>query len=260
MYSLAAQVFWTLADPSRLFPAMVVVGAILLWTRWRRSGRVLVSVGALALLMVGALPVARWIGLPLEQRFPPFAATDDNIAGIIVLGAGYAIVSDLTGFPVVEASGGRLIKLIELAAAYPQARLAYTGGGSPTLAMSEADRAARDLARVGFDTGRVIFEGRSRDTYQNAVFTKEMLSPRPGERWVIITSGIHMPRAVGAFRAAGWEVVPAPVELLFRRESNFDWGSFHPVRQFPSVSRITHEWIGLVVYRLLGRSSELFPG
>jgi uncharacterized SAM-binding protein YcdF (DUF218 family) len=258
VYYVASQIFGTVSDPSRLFPAMVVVGAILLWTRWRRGGRILVSVGALAIFVVGTMPVARWIGMPLEQRFPAFTAADADIAGIIVLGAGYAVVSQLTGLPVVEASGGRLVKLIELAEKYPQARLAYTGGGSPSLAMSEADRAARDLARVGFDVSRVTFEGRSRNTYENAIFTREMLAPRPGERWVIVTSGIHMPRSVGAFRAAGWDVIPAPVEIIFGPQLNFDRG-FHPIRQFPTVTRIVHEWIGLVVYRVLGRSSALFP-
>ena len=259
MYSLAAQVFWTFADPARLFPGLAVIGAILLWTRWRRAGRLVVTFAAIGIFAVGSLPVARWIALPLEQRFPPFTASDADIAGIIVLGAGYAQVSDLTGMPVTEASGGRLVKLIELAEAYPRARLAYTGGGSPTLAITEAERAARDLTRVGFDVGRVVFEGRSRNTYDNALFTKEMLSPQPGDRWVIVTSAIHMPRAVGAFRAAGWEVIPAPVEYLFGPVSNFEWGTFHPVRQFLWVSRITHEWIGLVAYWALGRSSALVP-
>ena len=259
MYSLAAQIFWTFADPARLIPALAVVGAILLWTRWSRAGRLIVTVAAIGIFAVGSLPVARWIALPLEYRFPAFTAFDADIAGIIVLGAGYAVVSDLTGMPTVEASGGRLVKLMELAEVYPRARLAYTGGGSPTLAISEADRAARDLARVGFDVGRVAFEGRSLNTYENAVFTKDLLAPRPGERWVIVTSAIHMPRAVGTFRAAGWEVIPAPVEYLFGRESNFAWGTFNPVRQFFWVSRITHEWIGLFVYRVLGRSDALFP-
>ncbi len=104
MYSLAAQIFWTLADPSRLFPALAVVGAILLWTRWRRSGRLVVTVAAIGIFAVGSLPVARWAALPLEQRFPAFTSADADIAGIIVLGAGYARVSDLTGMPVVDES------------------------------------------------------------------------------------------------------------------------------------------------------------
>jgi len=259
VYYLAAQIFWTLADPARLFPAMVVVGAVLLWTPWRRLGRGLVTIGAVAIFAVGTLPVARWVAEPLEQRFPPFVAGSAKVDGIVVLGAGYAFTSDLTGMPTVEASGGRLVKLIELAGVYPTARLAYTGGGSPALSMIEADRAARDLARVGFDVGRVVFEGRSRNTYENAVLAKEMLSPAPGERWLIVTSAIHMPRAVGSFRVAGWDVTPVPVEYLFPPGSEFEW-RFDPVRRFLWVSRVTHEWVGLIAYRLLGRSTSFFPG
>jgi uncharacterized SAM-binding protein YcdF (DUF218 family) len=258
VYSLASYIFWSIVEPSRLFPAMAILGALLLWTPWRRAGRWLATIAALAIFLIGASPLARWIAEPLEYRFSALAPDTEDVAGVVVLGAGYAVTSALTGMPVVEASGGRLVKLIELAQRYPGARLAYSGGGPPTLAMSEADRAARDLAHVGFDVGRITFEGRSRNSYQNAILTKELMTPRPDERWIIVTSAIHMPRAVGAFRAAGWNVVAAPVEYLFPKGVVYRWG-FDPVRRFPHASRVVHEWIGLVAYRVLGRSNELFP-
>ena len=83
--------------------------------------------------------------------------------------------------------------------------------------------------------------------------------PRPNERWLLVTSALHMPRAVGAFRRAGFPVEPYPV----------DWITAGPkdTRRFSSTASggLTttdigvHEWIGLVVYWLGGQTSELFP-
>jgi uncharacterized SAM-binding protein YcdF (DUF218 family) len=106
---------------------------------------------------------------------------------------------------------------------------------------------------------RVIAEDRSRNTVENAEFSKALAKPQPGERWLLVTSAYHMPRAIGIFREAGFDVEPYPV----------DWrtsGSGDALRPFPTVGdglrrtdTAVREWVGLLVYWLMGMSSELFP-
>ena len=62
--------------------------------------------------------------------------------------------------------------------------------------------------RLGLEEGRVIYEDRSRNTTENAEFSRDIARPRPEETWLLITSAFHMPRAVGCFRRVGWNVVP----------------------------------------------------
>jgi uncharacterized SAM-binding protein YcdF (DUF218 family) len=261
MYEFFAETFWFWADPARAVPGLVIVGALLLWTRWRRLGRTVVTLGALMLFAVATLPLARWIAAPLEHRYAPFdPASFASVDGIIVLGAGAAVTSKLTALPVVEASGERLLKLMELGERYPRAVLVFTGGGTPRPndARTEAEIARDDLAALHFDVSRLVLEDQSLNTYENAVFTKRLVKPQPGETWLLITSGIHMPRSIGAFEGEGWDVIPVPVEYLYPRGAEFEL-TFDPVRRFIALSRIVHEWIGLVAYRVLGRSKDLFP-
>jgi uncharacterized SAM-binding protein YcdF (DUF218 family) len=114
------------------------------------------------------------------------------------------------------------------------------------------------LDSFGVPRARVLLENRSRNTYENAVFTRDLVKPKPGERWLLVTSAAHMPRSVGCFRRAGFPVEAYPV----------DWHSA-PDFTFSLNRRIAgalglfdfgvHEWAGLVIYWLRGRTSEFFP-
>jgi len=102
-------------------------------------------------------------------------------------------------------------------------------------------------------------EGRSRNTQENARFTLEMVKPKAGERWLLVTSALHMPRSVGCFRNVGFEVDAYPVgwrtsgraDLLLLNGRISD-GLIH-------TDAAVREWVGLLVYWLTGRTSELFP-
>jgi DUF218 domain len=64
---------------------------------------------------------------------------------------------------------------------------------------------------VWLSRDRIIVERKSRNTTENAAFTKQLVMPKPGERWLLVTSAMHMPRAVGVFRKAGFAVDAYPV-------------------------------------------------
>ena len=105
----------------------------------------------------------------------------------------------------------------------------------------------------------MVFEDRSRNTFENAVYTKALVKPRKGEDWLLITSAYHMPRAMGIFRALGMEPIAFPVDYRTYGDSN----DFRPpadgtlaVRNFETAAR---EWVGLLVYRLTGKTDLLLP-
>ena len=76
------------------------------------------------------------------------------------------------------------------------------------------------------------------------------------QRWLLVTSALHMPRSVACFRAAGWDVTPYP--------TNFRIGpdplSFALPQNLEGVDLAAHEWVGLLYYRLRGYTRDLFPG
>jgi uncharacterized SAM-binding protein YcdF (DUF218 family) len=118
---------------------------------------------------------------------------------------------------------------------------------------------ARLLEALGVAKERTTLESRSRDTYENAVFTKRLINPGPGERWLLITSGWHMPRAMGCFRQAGFPVEPWSVDYRTRGRVEIWFKPAIPegLRQMDFVMR---EYAGLIMYYLTGRIGALLPG
>ena len=106
---------------------------------------------------------------------------------------------------------------------------------------------------------RLMFEDRSRNTSENALFSKEMAQPKPGERWLLVTSAYHMPRAIGIFRKAGFPVEAYPVDWRTRGPSDL-WRPFDRLSEgLRRCDVVVREWAGLLAYWLTGRTSELFP-
>ena len=106
---------------------------------------------------------------------------------------------------------------------------------------------------------RVILENRSRNTHENAAFTAALVHPKPGERWLLVTSAWHMPRAVGCFRQAGFTVEAFPVD--YRTKGWSDVLHFHGFASdgLLQLDLAVKEWIGLVAYRLAGYIPDWLP-
>ena len=143
---------------------------------------------------------------------------------------------------------------------HPEARILFTGGWGRLLpgAVSEAEIAGRFFNESGIDPGRVLLEDRARDTYENALLGKRLADPKPGEQWVLVTSAMHMPRAVGVFRAQGWNVIPYPVD--YRTTGDYRLAlRFSIAGGLTTLNLAAKEWLGLVAYRLMGWTNTLFP-
>ncbi len=112
---------------------------------------------------------------------------------------------------------------------------------------------------LGLDETRLVLEGESRNTAENAEFTRDLLGQGSG-KIILVTSAFHMPRSVGLFRAAGVDVVPWPTDYRSSGSQGFGVEFTDPDQNFDTASTAIREWIGLAVYRLTGQIDSLFPG
>jgi uncharacterized SAM-binding protein YcdF (DUF218 family) len=248
--------------PSNFLIALGLIGCLLMATRFRRAG-VRLSIGSFVLLgLLGFSPAGALLAHKLESRFPPWDFSRGAPDGIVVLGGAInPILSRVYGEVMVNEDAGRVVAIAKLARAYPNARIVYSGGDASLLAdeASETDYVYPLLDYFGVPRERVMLESKSRNTSENAVFTKELVQPKPGERWLLVTSAQHMPRAVGCFRQAGFAVEAYPANwrtgkrVRFRLSDSFGSG-------LNRLDFAAHEWLGLIVYRLTGRIAELLPG
>jgi len=262
MFLFVSKLFSALFTASNVLVVVALAGAIALLLRWRRLGTVLVSTAALAFVLLGFGPVGSILTRPLEDRFPRPSASMPEPTGIIVLGGIIGSPTLPRGAISLTQDGERLSETAILAHRYPNARIVVSGGtyGRPE-EESEATIAKRFLTDLGVEESRIVTEWRSLSTAENAAFTRELIMPRPGERWVLVTSASHMPRAVGTFRHAGFPVIPYPVGYTTAGLSDDYWGIRLEVStNLVRVDVAVHEWLGLIAYRLTGRIDELVPG
>jgi uncharacterized SAM-binding protein YcdF (DUF218 family) len=249
--------------PTNFLIGVGLLGAILLATRFAPLGRKLLIASVVLLAICGFSPLGNLVLYPLETRFPPWDATRGAPDGIVVLGgsidADLSIAHDAAAF---TAAAGRLIEAAALAHHYPNARVIFSGG-SPNLISAdarEADYAAAIFESLGVSRERLTMERRSRNTQENAEFSKAIAAPKTGERWLLLTSAYHMPRSVGLFRKAGFAVEPYPVD--WRTGKHADILAFSPVA-VEGLERTDvgiREWIGLAAYWITGKIDDVLPG
>ncbi|MEI6557076.1 MAG: YdcF family protein [Rhodospirillaceae bacterium] len=264
MSFVLSKLLWPLLAPANFVAMLAVIGVglqLLGGRRWRRTGLAL-SAGVVALwVALTMLPVWAWVLLPLEARFPQ-PVWPDRVDGVVVLGG--SVDTSATAawkHPTVNHAADRLVEFAWLAKRYPQARLVFTGGSGSLSSpeQREAPVARAVLERMGAPVERMVFEDRSRNTLENVVFTRDLMQPKPGETWVLITSAYHMPRAVGIFRKNGWPVLPAPVGYYTGLDDAKEIGP-NLAKDLYILDDAVHEWVGLAAYWLLGRTDALFPG
>jgi uncharacterized SAM-binding protein YcdF (DUF218 family) len=263
MFFILSKALGFFAWSSNIFMAVGLAGLVLLCTRFTRLASWLIVTSLVLLAVAGYSPLANVLILPLEQRFPPWDASRGAPDGLIVLGGVIsAEVSAARKSIALEETAERITAAAELARRYPNLRIIVSGGSSALIfdKSVEAPFDAKELEALGVAPSRIAVEDQSRNTIENAQFSRRLADPKPGERWLLVTSAYHMPRAMAAFRLAGFPVEAYPVDWRTRGPIDF-------ARPFELLSdglhrtdTAFHEWLGLLAYRLTGKTTTLFPG
>ena len=263
MFFVASKVFWLLAQPVSLAVLLGLLGLLLSFTRLKWTSRLAVLL-ATGVLFISAFTTLGYVLVrPLEGAFVRPAAAPASVTGIIVLGGGMdAEVNEVRGGYELNRSGDRFTEGLRLAELYPGARLVITGGigdidqaGEP-----EAVAAERFFLDFGIAKERLVVESKSRNTEENALLTKALVVPKPGETWLLVTSAFHMPRSVGVFRTAGFEVVPWPVDYRSTGSETFGVTLHQPAENVTVTTLAIREWVGLAAYYLTGKTDDWLPG
>lgn len=245
-----------LAFPLPLSLELLAIGLVLLWTtRRQRAGRVLVSLGAVLLLLLSHRAVADPLLGSLEFRYPALhdagaLATregDPPVKWVVVLGGGSTADKRL---PVsARLSGPSLARLVEgvrIQKGLPGSKLVVSAGDSDNA------EDVTELARAfGVSEHALVLERGARDTEQEAEFTQRIIG---ADALVLVTSASHMPRALALFQKRGLSPIPAPTDYLAGR---MEWD--RPDAFLPSAgnlgksTRAFYEYLGLAWARVRGK-------
>lgn len=255
MFFSVSKLFWFVFAPSHILIWMTAAAAVLLFLRRERIARWLVTGAAVLFVAFGILPAGVWLMHPIENQYsrPDWPA---HVDGILVLGGGLdAPVLRSRGVIGVNGSVARLISAYELARRYPNARVIFSGGSWAVNGgkNSESIVAGHVFMQMGLAPDRLILEGKSRNTSENFIFSKNIAKPRPDEVWVLATSAFQMPRAMAIAKHVGWKMIPWPTDYMTARGGHYHFSEVPENLQRTDLA--VHEWLGLLAYRLSGKAA-----
>lgn len=261
LFFYISKLIWLIFSPDSLLLILIIFSLVLLYIGKTQLAKITLSITSLLLILIALLPIGEWLLYPLESRFQTNPTLPEKIDGIIVLsGAENAELSSIWKQVELNAAVERDLAFVRLAKRYPNSRLIFTGG-SGSLTKQEfkgADIAEKLFKQLGVNATKIIFERESRNTYENIIFSKNIIKPNKNENWILITTGWHMPRSIGISCKAGWSVIPFPVDHQTKKDDLFRI-DFNLSDNLKILKTGIKEWLGLFAYYLSGKTTSFFP-
>jgi uncharacterized SAM-binding protein YcdF (DUF218 family) len=231
---------------------LLIIGAMRM-RRFSQTGLALVVAG----LWIASTPQFASFALKtLEQKYPLMSIADTPTADVlIVLGGGIRPPNSSNPFPDLGDSSDRLVHALRLwkAGKAPKLLLVGRGNGWGSDVGSEGSAMAAVLQDFGIDQDAILVEGESRNTFENALYAKQIWDREGFRTGLLITSATHMSRSRAVFVERGFVVTPVPIDARAGAfDTMFPFTVLPDVRALDQVTYVWKEWLGLLVYRIRG--------
>ncbi|MGG2077936.1 envelope biogenesis factor ElyC [Lelliottia nimipressuralis] len=243
--------------PLPLLLMFIAIGLLLVWfTRFQRSGKIVITTGWLALLLLSLQPVADRLLRPIEHTYPTWQG-NQKVEYIVVLGGGYTWDDKWApSSNLINNSLPRLNEGIRLWLSNPGSKMIFTGAAAKTNPVSTAEAGARVAESLGVPRSAIITLDSPKDTEEEAAAVKQAIGDAP---FLLVTSASHLPRAMIFFEHAGLHPLPAPANQLAIDAPLNPWERVIPSPVWLMHSdRVGYESLGRLWQWLKGSSGE--PG
>ena len=252
---LFSKIIWIFLNPLNLLLIFIIIGFFFEIINMKIISKVFYTLSLIFFVIVGIFPTGNLILFKLEKNYPAINILPPHIDGILILGGSSSpgLTREHNQVTFNEA-GERLTESVILIKNYQSSKVIFSGGFGE---LPHTYVAKRFFSEMGIDTSNIIFESKSRNTFENILFSKKIINPKESENWLLVTSSFHMHRAINVAEKLNWKFIPYPVD--FRTSKKFI--SFKPgfalLDNFNSFNLASHEVVGLLSYYLLGRSSKI---
>ena len=251
---------WYFFNPFNCIILLFFLSVILNFLKFLRLSKIILYFTFLLFFITGALPTGSYLLYLLEKNYHNKVNLPEKVEGILILsGATSPFLTKEYDQIALNGSVERLTESIQLIKKYPKAKVFFAGGtGSiqyPDL--SHSDVAKKFYESLDVNTKNIFFDKKSRNTYENIVFAKKKFNPNINEKWILVTSAFHLKRAISVGEKLGWELIPYATD--YKLPKKFKWKlSFDFFNNLGSLQHSSHEWVGIISYYLMGRSSKIF--
>uniref|UniRef100_A0A7V6DP55 DUF218 domain-containing protein n=1 Tax=Desulfobacca acetoxidans TaxID=60893 RepID=A0A7V6DP55_9BACT len=253
---LVKKIVGLITDPATLVLLLLACGfgGLLLTRNPRKRGLGWIALGLLGFYLFTTAPLPNFLLKTLERRYQPLTNSQKfpDIRYIVVLSGGMRFNNAVPPTSRLDASSS--LRVAE------GIRLFHLFSGAPALIMTGAgpwgdlgSRMAAFAASLGIPAAKLIPENHAKDTYGNAKEVQPLVTNEP---FLLVTSAVHMPRAMLIFQKLGMKPIPAPAD--FRYSPHYFYEDFFPSgNNLSDMEAVTHEYLGLAyLYLFPGRAGK----
>ena len=252
---LFSKLIWVVLNPLNLLLIILIIGFFFKTINMKIISKAFYTLFLIFFVIAGIFPTGSLILSNLEKNYPALTTLPSYVDGILILGGpsspGLTREHEQVSF---NEAGERLTESVKLIKNYQSSKIIFSGGFGE---LPHTYVAKKFFSEMGIDISYIIFESKSRNTFENILFSKKIINPKESENWLLVTSSFHMSRAINVAEKLNWKFIPYPVD--FRTSKKFI--SFKPrfalLDNFNSFNLASHEVVGLLSYYLLGRSSKI---
>lgn len=259
---LISKIFWLAAQPLSLVFIFLLLALVFNGFGMRNLHGVFAAFAIILLFVTLFTSTGSVMLQKLEDRIAPVASLPADLSCIIILGGAFEneVMASRGGIEFNQAAD-RFVEGLRLAQMHPNARILVSGGDGSFSGIYEGDAhaAERFFSTFGIPAERLIREGASRTTFENANNTLQLLESEHLTKCALVTSAFHMPRSVGLFRKLGIDVLPWPTDYRTTGKAVLWFDFSQPSLNAQLMTTAVREWIGLVAYYLSGRTHAVFP-
>ncbi len=261
IFFVLSKLLWLLIRPENLIIIALAIVILLFFLKKDELAKKYLYITSTMIFFIAIFPIGSWLLYPLETHFPTKPDLPKQVDGIILLGGSF-LPSNSEAWNKVQTNSfaDRIHDFLALIHRYPNAKAIFTGGSASVLNahQTEAYFAEKLFTNIGIKKGRIEFEDRARNTYENILYSKKIAQPQANETWVVITTAFHLPRTIGIFCQQQWPVIPYPADFHTNPKGLFSL-TLNLSAHLNTLNYAIHEWIGLVAYFLTGKTTSLLP-
>ncbi|WP_320036310.1 envelope biogenesis factor ElyC [Halarcobacter sp.] len=233
--------------PLSLVLILLFIGLFFLFINKYKKAKTFLSFGFIFLFLISYEPFANSLIKPLETKYKSYTGIDSNIKYVLVLGNAHTTNPNVS--LVSQLSNTALKRLSEGIRVYRQldnAKLIVSGYAGNDKLTAHAVISKNAAISLGVEAKNILTQEKAKDTIEEANYVKQTVGK---EKFILVTSASHMPRAMKIFKSKGLNPIAAPTEFSFKKNINY--------LTFPSVSNIGkttlafHEYIGTFWFEIV---------
>ena len=251
-----AKVFNYLLDPLYILSFfLLILIFLILFTNFKKPTIFSAKFLLILFLFFGYTPLSNFLLNKIEDFIKPSKYPVQQLKGIVVLGGSFnsGLQSKERNEVSLNCSAERLTKVLEIYNKNPKILILFTGFSNEfkPQGWNESDMAKKFFLEQGVRLENLIFENKSRNTFENIIYSKDIIKTHKGT-WGLITTASHMPRSYFGFKRQGLVLEPISADYRTGTSSIF-WINFDIKKGLENWNIILREVVGISYYKITGK-------